>query len=173
MKKAFTLIELLVTSTIIMIMLGVTITYSQKGESINKVNRAMERLSFDMRRISNLSMQTRQIGEQKICGWGVYFDSEQDDKYIIFSDFCDPNTARGDKMYSENEIQETMKLNTGIYIKGTNMSYVMYFPPEPRVEIYDIYNNRANEGNVVLSARNGNFSKTLTINQLGRVDVSN
>lgn len=68
MKKAFTLIELLVTSTIIMIMLGVTITYSQKGESINKVNRTMERLSFDMRRVSNLSMQTKQFNDKACIG---------------------------------------------------------------------------------------------------------
>jgi prepilin-type N-terminal cleavage/methylation domain-containing protein len=68
MKKGFTLVELLVTSAIIMIMLGVTIAYSQKGEGINRVNRSLERLSFDIRRIANLSMQTRQLGDRKVCG---------------------------------------------------------------------------------------------------------
>ncbi|MFA5230540.1 MAG: prepilin-type N-terminal cleavage/methylation domain-containing protein [Candidatus Paceibacterota bacterium] len=67
-KKSFTLIELLVTSAIIMIMLAVTIAYSQRGEGINKVNRMIERLSFDIRRISNLSTQTQEIGDKKICG---------------------------------------------------------------------------------------------------------
>ncbi len=173
MKKAFTLIELLVTSTIIMIMLGVTITYSQKGESINKVNRAMERLAFDMRRISNLSMQTRQIDDKKICGWGIYFDSKLTDRYMIFSDFCDTNTTLGDKMFSEDEIQEVVKLNMNVVIKGTDMSFVMYLPPEPRVEIYDLNSNLVNEGKVVLSSQNGSYSKTLNINQLGRIDTSN
>jgi len=68
MRKSFTLVELLVTSAIIMIMLGITIAYSQKGEGINKVNRSVERIAFDIRRIANLSMQTRQIGDKKVCG---------------------------------------------------------------------------------------------------------
>lgn len=67
-RKSFTLIELLVTSAIIMIMLGITIAYSQRGEGINKVNRAMERLAFDIRRVANLSTQTQEISEKKICG---------------------------------------------------------------------------------------------------------
>ncbi len=173
MKKAFTLIELLVTSTIIMIMLGVTITYSQKGESVNKVNRAMERLAFDMRRISNLSMQTRQIDDKKICGWGIYFDSKLTDRYMIFSDFCDPNTTLGDKIFSEEEIQEVIKLNMNVVIKGTDIDLVMFLPPEPRVEIYDLNSNLTNEGKVVLTSQNGTYSKTLNINQLGKIDTSN
>jgi len=67
-KTGFTLIEFLVTTSIIMIMLGVVITYSQQGESINKLNRNIERISFDIRRVENLSMQTKQIDNQKICG---------------------------------------------------------------------------------------------------------
>jgi len=68
MRKSFTLIELLVTSAIIMIMLAVTIAYSQKGEGINRINRSIERLSFDIRRIASLSTQTRQLEDKKICG---------------------------------------------------------------------------------------------------------
>jgi len=67
MKKGFTLIEILVTSSIIMIMLSVTIAYTRRSENINKINRAAERISFDIRRVANLSMQTRQIGDRKIC----------------------------------------------------------------------------------------------------------
>ncbi len=67
-RGSFTLIELLVTSSIIMIMLAVTIAYSQRGEGINKVNRMIERLTFDIRRVANLSTQTQEIGDKKICG---------------------------------------------------------------------------------------------------------
>jgi len=76
-------------------------------------------------------------------------------------------------MYSENEIQETVKLNQGIIVKSTDISFVMYLPPEPRVELYDVYGNQVKEGKVVLASKVGNFSKTLTINQLGRVDTDN
>jgi hypothetical protein len=76
-------------------------------------------------------------------------------------------------MYSENEKQEIMKLNNGVHIKNTDINYVMYLPPEPRVEIYDSYNNIVDTGKIVLTSQNGSYSKTLTINQLGRIDVGN
>ncbi|MDD3156472.1 MAG: prepilin-type N-terminal cleavage/methylation domain-containing protein [Candidatus Pacebacteria bacterium] len=68
MRKSFTLVELLITSAIIMIMLGITIAYSQKGEGINKVNRSVERIAFDIRSVANSSMQTKQTSDKKICG---------------------------------------------------------------------------------------------------------
>jgi len=76
-------------------------------------------------------------------------------------------------MYSEDEIQEVVKLGQGVKMQSTDMSLVMYLPPEPRVEIYDSYGNQINEGKVVLASKTGNFSKTLIINQLGRVDTEN
>ena len=169
MKKGFTLIELLVTSSIIMIMLGVTITYSQKGEGINRLNRSVERLSFDIRRVSNLSTQTRQLGDKKVCGWGIYLNDKN--SYIVFSDFCDSSTINGDKVFSENEIYEMVKLDKGVEIKDTNALYLIYLPPEPRLEIYDEFNNKINEGNILIANESNKFSKTLNINQLGVISI--
>lgn len=167
MKKGFTLVELLVTSAIIMIMLGVTIAYSQKGEGINRVNRSLERLSFDIRRIANLSMQTRQLGDRKVCGWGIYFDESINNQYIIFSDFCEGETINGDRMFSDDEKYEEVKLGFGVIMKNVDILTLLYLPPEPRLEIYNVFDNLVNEGNISLTTESGNFVKTLNINQAG------
>ncbi len=171
MRKSFTLVELLVTSAIIMIMLGITIAYSQKGEGINKVNRSVERIAFDIRRIANLSMQTRQIGDKKVCGWGIVFDESKTNQYIIFSDFCEGESIRGDKRFSEAEIHEVVKLNWGVVIKEFDINMLMYLPPEPRLEIYDEYDNLANDGLISLTTVAGNFVKSISINQAGMIST--
>ena len=171
MRKSFTLVELLITSAIIMIMLGITIAYSQKGECINKVNRSVERIAFDIRRIANLSMQTRQIGDKKVCGWGIVFDESKTNQYIIFSDFCEGETIRGDKRFSDDEIFEVVKLSWGVVMKDVDVNMLMYLPPEPRLEIYSEYDNLADNGSISLTTTSGNFVKTLTINQAGRIST--
>lgn len=172
MRKSFTLIELLVTSAIIMIMLAVTIAYSQKGEGVNRINRSVERLSFDIRRIANLSTQTFQLQSKKICGWGIYFDENMADRYIIFSDFCENETINGDKIYSENEKYEEIKLSYGTIMKDVNMSMIMYFPPEPRIEIYDLFNNIVSNGSISITSENSNYIKTLNVNEAGTISIN-
>jgi len=172
MRKSFTLIELLVTSAIIMIMLAVTIAYSQKGEGINRINRSIERLSFDIRRIASLSTQTRQLEDKKICGWGIYFNEDIQDRYIIFSDFCEDETIRGDKTYSEEEKYEEIKLSYGTIMQDVDVSMIMYFPPEPRIEIYDILNNLTSSGNISITTEYGNYVKTISINEAGTISIN-
>ncbi len=172
MKKAFTLIEILVTSSIIMIMLAVTISYTRSSENINKINRAAERLSFDIRRVANLSMQTRQINDRKICGWGIFIDPENTNQYIIFSDFCDSNLI-GDNKYQKEELAEIVRLPVNITIKDFNFSTLIYLPPEPRVYMYEDGYLLSGEGEVVLGEISGSYKKIININQAGNINVRN
>lgn len=169
MRKGFTLIELLVTSSIIMIMLGVTISYTRRSENINKINRASERMSFDIRRVANLSMQTRQIGDQKICGWGIHFNKDIENKYFVFSDFCNAN-LQGDNKYQEIEKNEEIKLPVNVFVKKINFSTLVYLPPEPRIYIYD-GNQLLSEGEIVLGAIGSDYERIITINQVGNINI--
>lgn len=170
-RKSFTLIELLVTSAIIMIMLAVTIAYSQRGEGINKVNRTMERIAFDIRRVSNLSTQTQEIGEKKICGWGIYVDADDDEKYIIFSDFCENGKIYGNKKFDadQNELYENISLTKNVIISAADFETLLYLPPEPRLEIYNEFSDLVPNGNITLKFKPGSFSRTVNINQLGMI----
>ncbi len=170
MKKSFTLIEILVTSTIIMIMLGVTISYTRRSENINKINRASERLAFDIRRVANLSMQTRQIDDKKICGWGIYFDPDKKDSYIIFSDFCDRH-LKGDSKYQEEEKVEEVRLPINTFVNNVNFSILIYLPPEPRIYLYDVGENLVVNGKISIGAISGNYQRIIEINQVGNINV--
>jgi len=71
--QGFTLIEMLVTLSIIVIMSSVLIVYSRNGEKVGQLNRAIERLSFDVRRMASMSMQTKQFKDKfgnlhDVCG---------------------------------------------------------------------------------------------------------
>lgn len=73
LKKGFTLIEMLVTLSIIVIMSGVLIVYTRGSEKIGQLNRGSERLSFDVRRMASMSMQTKQVKDEDgnmrdVCG---------------------------------------------------------------------------------------------------------
>ncbi|HOE15747.1 MAG TPA: type II secretion system protein, partial [Candidatus Paceibacterota bacterium] len=69
----FTLVEMLVTLSIIVIMSSILIVYSRNGEKVGQLNRATERLSFDVRRMASMSMQTKQFKDSSgnlhdVCG---------------------------------------------------------------------------------------------------------
>ena len=73
LKKGFTLIEMLVTLSIVVIMSSVLVVYTRGSERIGQLNRGSERLSFDVRRMASMSMQTKQVTDQRgdlrdVCG---------------------------------------------------------------------------------------------------------
>ncbi|MDD3808230.1 MAG: hypothetical protein PHG49_01565 [Candidatus Pacebacteria bacterium] len=55
--------------------------------------------------------------------------------------------------------------------KEVDISSIVYLPPEPRIEIYDKFGNRVNEGNISVTTDTGSFVKTLTINQAGTIST--
>jgi hypothetical protein len=56
-------------------------------------------------------------------------------------------------------------------MKDVDINMLMYLPPEPRLEIYSEYDNLADNGSISLTTTSGNFVKTLTINQAGRIST--
>ena len=62
------------TLSIIVLMSSLLIAYTRNGEKIGQLNRGIERLSFDVRRMASMSMQTKQVkdkstGEMRdVCG---------------------------------------------------------------------------------------------------------
>lgn len=146
--------------------------YSKQGDNMNKINRNVERLSFDIRRAENLAMQTKQIGDQKVCGWGIHFDlSVSKNSYIIFSDFCDETTLIADKQYTENEKQEVIKLSSNIVLKETDLLDIVFTPPEPTLILVGTNGLSAHSGNISIGSENGSLIKTLTIDEIGNVNV--
>jgi len=144
-KKGFTIIEMMVTLSIITLLTVMVLAYSRQSESVTNLIRDSDKLVYELRRAQNLAMLTLQptttIGAApaaSICGWGIYFNKgalpqTPQTQYILFSDFCDPDTHRGDNKYEEAEKYETINLLKGVEIFKSNVDSVIFVPPEPTI----------------------------------------
>ena len=179
LKRGFTLVEMLVTLSIIVIMSSLLIVYTRGGEKIGQLNRGVERLSFDVRRMASMSMQTKQVKDKvtgdmrNVCGWGIYFPNDGGNEYIVFSDYCLGNALdntlqdTGDFIYQEEEKQEVIKLGRSVSIGDITMKNFVYVPPEPRLVIVDLSDNTGlNLGELTLSVGEVN-KKTIQITTSG------
>ena len=169
-SSGFTLVEMLVTLSIIVIMSSILVLYTHSGGSIMQANRAIERLSFDIRRVANLSMQTKQIKERAVCGWGLYFDAQNPNAYIVFSDFCEDNNY-GDHRFEDQEKQEIITLAKPIEILATNLKCLIYEPPEPTLYLYDVSNIQIKKGEITLGVKGTNNQRILEINEAGNITI--
>jgi len=143
---AFTLIEMMVTLSIITLLTVMVLVYSRQSETVTNLIRDSDKLVYELRRAQNSSMLTLQptttIGAApaaSICGWGIYFNKgalpqTPQTQYILFSDFCDPDTHRGDNKYEEAEKYETINLLKGVVINSSEVSSITFVPPEPQVK---------------------------------------
>ncbi len=171
LKKGFTLIEMLVTLSIIVIMSGVLIVYTRGSEKIGQLNRGSERLSFDVRRMASMSMQTKQVKDEDgnmrdVCGWGIHFNNDGGNKYIVFSDYCLEGQDKGDMIFEEEETQEIIKLGRNVSIIDLTMNSFIYVPPEPKLYILDTNDTQENSGVLTLSV-GGNNQKIIEITNSG------
>jgi len=57
-------------------------------------------------------------------------------------------------------------------MQDVDVSMIMYFPPEPRIEIYDILNNLTSSGNISITTEYGNYVKTISINEAGTISIN-
>jgi prepilin-type N-terminal cleavage/methylation domain-containing protein len=177
-KRGFTLVEMLVTLSIIVLMSSLLIIYTRSGEKIGQLNRGVERLSFDVRRMASMSMQTKQVkdkstGEMRdVCGWGIYFPDNKKNEYIIFSDYClgdkknDDLQDIGNFIYDEEEMQEIVKLGRNVIIYADTFKNFLYIPPEPKLRILDRNNSLIDMGELQLSVGPQN-TKTIQLTASG------
>lgn len=142
LKQAFTLIEMMVTLSIITLLTSMVLVYSRQSESLTNLMREADRLMFNLHQIQNSSLLTLQqnIASQKICGWGIYFDPADATKYVLFHDFCLPNSNQGNNLYDSNngEGYEIVNLLKGVYIKKSDFQSLVFVPPNPDIKVsYD------------------------------------
>lgn len=166
----FTLVEMLVTLSIIVIMSSILIVYSRNGEKVGQLNRATERLSFDVRRMASMSMQTKQFKDSSgnlhdVCGWGIYFGDPGSNSYIIFSDFCETGQDKGNLMFEREETQETITFGKSVKIADSTIKSLVYVPPEPKLYLISQGSLQIDRGEIVLSGVGNN--KTIEITNSG------
>jgi prepilin-type N-terminal cleavage/methylation domain-containing protein len=138
-SKAFTLIEMLVTLGIVTALSTMVLVYSRKSETVSNLIREGDHMAFELRRVQNQAMLVLQQdfgGDEKVCGWGIYIDQAHipQDKFLLFADLCLQNQSEGNGKYDDGEESESISLLNGIEISESNISSILFIPPEPQVK---------------------------------------
>ncbi|MCD6568997.1 type II secretion system protein [bacterium] len=135
----FTIIEMMVTLSIITVLLTMMLAYNRKAEKINYLNRAVNKVLFEVKRAQEQAMLVWQspATSQKICGWGLYWDKNNlpQNKFILFKDFCEEGKNYGDNKYSKDEQEEVILLKE-VVITETNVESLCFVPPDPKLYFY-------------------------------------
>jgi prepilin-type N-terminal cleavage/methylation domain-containing protein len=136
-QKSFTLIEFLVVIAMISILLAIVLANYRSANLSLSLYRSAQKLASDIRRAQEMAMATRKFGETiPKGGYGVYFNSENPQEYIIFADLNDPPNHS----FDSNETFQRIKFENE-KIRITNLTAsplnIVFVPPDPTIFIND------------------------------------
>lgn len=172
--KGFSIVEFLVVIFIIALLTTLVLVNYRQGQQKNAVNSATQRLTADLRRAQNsaLAVKTEKEG-MPACGYGIYTPSANQYQ-LFYNTAADCNSV--DKYYrtGQSQVLETINLPSGVTLDSQGPSCAAdrckstYFePPDP---ITYIANNDSGPRIFTLSV-SGGYSKTITVNLSGRIDI--
>jgi len=133
MNKGFTLTEILIVISIFTLLTIILIlNYRAAGERLN-LYRSAHKLAQDIRRVQEMAMAARQLnGEIPEGGYGVYFNENEPNHYILFADL-DKNqkyTASSDKLIEDISLEK--ESNISEISSGSDLT-IIFTPPNPNV----------------------------------------
>lgn len=127
MSKAFTLIELLVVTSIIVLITALILPNYRLGDSQLAIQRSAHKISQDLRRAQEFAISVKEFNGSVPDGYGVYFNLNQPDRYIMFADLD------GDKIYSNsNERVEEIIFEGNVTLDSPSTT-VFFVPPDPTI----------------------------------------
>jgi prepilin-type N-terminal cleavage/methylation domain-containing protein len=92
MSKGFTLVELLAVISIIVLLTSITLPNYRTGDQNMSLERSAHKLSLDLRRAQGMAVSVSSFEGEYPFGYGIYFNLNQSDSYIIFADLDGGNT---------------------------------------------------------------------------------
>lgn len=161
-----TLIEVIIVTIIAVILLGIAfLGYRGQGETL-ALRRNAYKVLADIEKTRELAMSAHKLeaGYAPDGGYGIYFDSNNRDRYIIFAD-NDLNRLYSGAGESVEIINFEQNIETHSVLPA-NPLYITFVPPSP--DVY-IDGNKLNTNNAVIIIRLKNdHSQTATIKVSGR-----
>lgn len=166
--KGLTLIEMLVSIFIISLITLTFLSYSRSQESLNNLNRYLQKLSNDLKEARNNALNMKDLIDVTArkfiyCGWGIHFD-KNNNEYFLFKDKC-TSSHRGNRVYDSSDMKlPSFKISQGVVLE-TNINDLVFEPPQPNVCING--NCSSSGGEIYLRAYN--FLSKIIINPIGLI----
>jgi prepilin-type N-terminal cleavage/methylation domain-containing protein len=132
-SKGFTLIELLSVVAIIAILTTLAFSNYRAGDQVLSLQRSTHKLAQDLRRAQSMAVSAKEFNEEVPAGYGMYFDLNQPNVYILFADLND------DLFYSgaEEKVEEiTLESQVELIALAPSVSSaltIVFSPPTPSV----------------------------------------
>lgn len=135
MSKAFTIIELLVVVSIIVLITALTLPNYRQNDNQLAIQRSAHKISQDLRRAQEFAIAAKEFNGSIPGGYGVYFDLNQADRYIIFADLD------GDHKYDSNEKEEEIVFESSVVLNSLSpvdrgSLNIFFVPPDPVIQFF-------------------------------------
>ena len=134
MSKGFTLVELLVVTGIIVIFTAMILPNYRLGDDQLAIQRSAHKLSQDIRRAQEFAISVKEFNGSLPSGYGIYFNLNQPDRYVIFADLNDDGLYSGLNEKTEEAILEGNVRIDSFEPVTTETSLTIFFaPPDPTI----------------------------------------
>lgn len=176
----FTIPELLVSVFVIVLMTAIIVPSWRAGEMALALDRAAHKLGQDVRHAQELALRaqpfTCSIGS--MSGYGVFFNEDDPDSYILFAE-CNGNNAYN---AGTDGLVQSIPLEAGISIQNVfpalpttiKEGSVVFLPPIPAVMIMSGTTSPIARPQMVIVLQrkdNSALTKRITIKGKGIVDI--
>ena len=179
-ERGFTLLEILVVVGITVVLTSMVAGYSREGGRQLALVATETKMLNLLSRAKFLSVETFFGGgrsdKQRICAYGVRIESDQ---MFIFQDLsstpgCLPDNPLGDNdgRYSGinerlvGELNEIKLTDTALAFGETDLSEVVFIPPDPRTKIN---NSNISEASIKVKIKEGSGQFEITVNNAGQI----
>jgi prepilin-type N-terminal cleavage/methylation domain-containing protein len=157
-ELGFTLIEFLVVLFIISLISGAALANYGSSKQRYYVSKATQQFASDLRRAQNMALTGKIQGMTVPQGYGIHIVSSS--QYLLFY-----NTD-SQKTYQGSGVLETINIEGGSALAPVN--YDIYFtPPEPLTYLQGV-----NSGLQLFVISSGSYSKTVSINVNGKIEIN-
>ncbi len=168
MSKSFTLIELIVVIGIISVFTALVLPNYRLGDKTLALQRSSHKLARDLRGAQEMAMSVKEINGSTPYGFGVHFDSDSADSYILFADLNDNH--HWDAL---DQDLETVQIESGIEISSLSPASefsVLFSPPDPTVWINDSFSGVIAEITLALKT-DSSVNKKVKVNNRGLIYI--
>lgn len=184
-RAGYTLMEMVVSISLITMITALFIANYQSANRRTDLVMQAQKLVADFHQAQNNALGlVKYNGDVPASGWGLYFNLDQPDRYVLFADLDDPAeggymdydpVAEGVEQYGARLITFPLNLEISDLVLDNSdiiQASVTFLPPDPQTNVHEI--GKSGTGNslkVILKDKRTGTYQTVEANSLGLAEI--